>query len=360
MAMNDNPYFSPGRNIDPDQLRLWIESLVGAGYDPQQGKFGPSLSRTPILQDVGVGDASSQIDTGRTEDYIYQPRNVSTWGGNDVADVWDRQGNYLGASSGATDLRSLARLAGTAAAGYYGAQYLNGAGGASAAGGTAPTTATLGADAMAVQFPALTEAGLGSIPATMTAEEAAALGLSGAGSGLGGGAGAGTGAGSGGGSATSLDGLDAAALDSGAGPTNVGAGGWGGNMNWMDLAKLAMGIYGASQSRNGQTTQTSSQTREPWAPAAPYLLNQLAQGAKLQEQYAAQPFTDLQRGAINQRIGLLSGLNQQVLPGLLSSLSGVTAGYQRPGGPAPRAGFNFDPQGLLGQMNSGIDWTRRD
>lgn len=299
MAMNDNPYFSPGRNIDPDQLRLWIESLVGAGYDPQQGKFGPSLSRTPILQDVGVGDASSQIDTGRTEDYIYQPRNVSTWGGNDVADVWDRQGNYLGASSGATDLRSLARLVGTAVAGYYGARYLNGAG-------------------------------------------------------------AGTGAGSGGESATSLDGLDAAALDSGAGPTNVGAGGWGGNMNWMDLAKLAMGIYGASQSRNGQTTQTSSQTREPWAPAAPYLLNQLAQGAKLQEQYAAQPFTDLQRGAINQRIGLLSGLNQQVLPGLLSSLSGVTAGYQRPGGPAPRAGFNFDPQGLLGQMNSGIDWTRRD
>lgn len=129
-------------------------------------------------------------------------------------------------------------------------------------------------------------------------------------------------------------------------------------MDLGTLAKLAGAIYGAQQSKD--RTQTSTQTHDPWAPAQPYLLAQLGNVAKLQEHYQANPINDIQKGAANQKIGLLSALNSQVLPGLLSGMGTMSAGYQRPGGPAPRAsGMNYDPSALLtGMQGNNVDWSR--
>lgn len=132
----------------------------------------------------------------------------------------------------------------------------------------------------------------------------------------------------------------------------------GGSMDLGTLAKLAGAAYGAYEGRD--KTQTTTQTHDPWAPAQPYLLAQLGNVAKLQQHYQNNPVNDLQKGAANQKIGLLSALNSQVLPGLLSGMGTLSAGYQRPGGPAPRpSGMNYDPSALLaGMQGNNIDWSR--
>ena len=152
MAINTNPTYKAGQKLDSEQLKAllalrdngpqWGETTGDAGghrYEINEwsmpGKFGAVVARDPA--------------TGKT--LIYQPRNVSTWGGNDTSDVWDDQGNYVGISSGATDLRSLARLAAAAAASYYaaGATFgAEGAGAGAAAGGAdAATSAAWGSGA---------------------------------------------------------------------------------------------------------------------------------------------------------------------------------------------------------------------
>ena len=126
MAINTNPTsYKAGQKLTADQLKALLalrdngsqygETTGDAGgqrYDINQwsmpGKFGATVSRDP--------------QTGKT--LIYQPRNVSTWGGNDTADVWDEQGNYVGTSSGESELGGFARhvvlpaVLGTAASQY--------------------------------------------------------------------------------------------------------------------------------------------------------------------------------------------------------------------------------------------------
>lgn len=139
MAINTNPTFKTGQKLTPEQLKALLalrdngsqygETTGDAGgqrYDINQwsmpGKFGATVSRDP--------------QTGKT--LIYQPRNVSTWGGNDTADVWDEQGNYVGTSSGEGELGGLLRhVVIPAIGGAVASQY---AGAASASGGADAAT----------------------------------------------------------------------------------------------------------------------------------------------------------------------------------------------------------------------------
>jgi hypothetical protein len=308
-----------------------------------------------------------------------------------------------GSSSDAGDARQAAMAIAAMVAMAYGIPAMTGAegaavGAAEAGGGIAGGSGlTLGGSAGYGSIGAAsglggTGAGLSITPgmaAAFTTPELAALGAAGTGSVLSasGGAGGGSGAAANGASGASNAGLssaDRAALlsNSGYGPGMTGAqttafdtvsgltgsnslgasvanavgGDWtgalqslGGSMDWTDLARLGLAAYGASQSRDGSTTQS----RDPWGPAQPFLLNQLNTGAQLQQQLQQQPFNAVQQQAMQQKLGLLNGLNGQAMPGLLSGLNTMQQGYQRPGGPAARApAFNFGGQGLLASMQS--------
>lgn len=116
--------------------------------------------------------------------------------------------------------------------------------------------------------------------------------------------------------------------------------------NWL---KLAGAVGGAVDAKD----QTQTQTRDPWGPAQPYILEALQQGQKLNQQYQAQPFSPQQQTAYNNLGGLLNLANTNA-PGLLSGFQANATGannYDRSNprksllGSAPMQG-NWNP-GLL-------------
>ena len=124
MAINTAPTFKPGQKLTPEQ----IKQMMALAQNPQRsgsmdGKFGAQIVFDPrqVQRGTSVGaDAETMADpTGAGRYLISQPRNVSSMGGSDVSDVWDGDGNYLGTSSGATDLRGLANLVATSVGSYY-------------------------------------------------------------------------------------------------------------------------------------------------------------------------------------------------------------------------------------------------
>lgn len=138
MAINTNPTFQAGQKLTATQLQALL-ALRDNG--PQTERLGIDAMEAPVNQWAMPGKFGATVTrdpaTGKT--YITQPRNVSTWGGNDTADVWDEQGNYMGPTSGATDARSLARLAAMSYGAYTGASAMAGAEGAAGAGAGAGT-----------------------------------------------------------------------------------------------------------------------------------------------------------------------------------------------------------------------------
>lgn len=396
MAVNKNPLFAFGQNLTPEQIAYMRALLNQEAFDTYDGgdtgiftttpalsqgrvggKFGPSINWEPDQITNGSStEGGFQVipdPSGSGRYIITQPRNVSTWGNSDVADLWDGEtGEWLGVSTGATGLRGLANFAATAAALYGGVNALGGGAGAATggAGAAAPSTATLGADALAVNLPEITAADLVGSGGWMGGTEAAAggAGLGGAVAGNADKAALLSNAGYGPG----MTGAQTSAFDAVAGATGsntlgaaaadlAGSGGLpaalktlGGAMNWTDLAKLGMAAYGAYDA-NKDKQQTSS--RDPWAPAQPFLLAQLMRGAQLQDQYTQQPFSAAQQTAYGNVGGLLDSLNATA-PGLLSALQ-VNAGggnqfvrgrqnaiptYDMPG-------WNFQP-GLLGNFGT--------
>lgn len=61
------------------------------------------------------------------------------------------------------------------------------------------------------------------------------------------------------------------------------------------LAKLGGAVLGAASAKDTQTT--ASQSKDPWAPAQPYLLDNLKTNAAMQEHYRANPFNNEQKTA---------------------------------------------------------------
>jgi len=152
-------------------------------------------------------------------------------------------------------------------------------------------------------------------------------------------------------------------LAAGAAELASGGGGWleaakalGGSMDLGTLGKLAMAAYGASQSKDG----TSTNTRDPWAPAQPFLLNQLAAGAALQDKLQQQPFSQAQQTAYGNQGNLLDAINGQ-MPALLAGFGANASGANQFTRGArnqrlqPVQSFNpsaYQPAGLLGYLGS--------
>lgn len=99
----------------------------------------------------------------------------------------------------------------------------------------------------------------------------------------------------------------------------------GGNMNWLDWGKLGLQALGAYQGYQDGKDQQQTQTRDPWGPAQPYILEALQQGQKLNQQYQAQPFSPQQQTAYNNLGGLLNLANTNA-PGLLSGFQANATG----------------------------------
>lgn len=73
------------------------------------------------------------------------------------------------------------------------------------------------------------------------------------------------------------------------------------------------GIFGGSDSK-------TTQNRDPWAPAQPWLLNNIASGQKLQNYYQQNPFSEAQKQAYSRQFDA-NDLVRQTIPGLTSQLS---------------------------------------
>lgn len=103
----------------------------------------------------------------------------------------------------------------------------------------------------------------------------------------------------------------------------TGGGGfdWSKLLNGRTLAALLGGTAGALDGKDKQ--QTTS--RDPWAPAQPYLRGLLADGAQLYDQYKANPHSQAQQTAYGNYGGLLDAINSNA-PGLLSGFAANASG----------------------------------
>lgn len=240
----------------------------------------------------------------------------------------------------------------------YGLSALTGAGAGAAAGEGLGTMGTIGAGSgQYAAMPSVLESGvsLGSVPA-VSGTVAGAGGLGGITAGqVAGGASA----------AAGLGGGDVGTVD----PYGPGSG-WGQDTlsnigatndtgaSWLDsLAGLVgsngmipwQNVLGAYMGYKSSQDQQQTSSRDPWSGAQPMLRGLLDQGQSLQQQYAAQPFSQQQQTAYNNLGGLLNAANASA-PGLLSGMTANSTGannYDRAnprkalqGGGASLAGFN--------------------
>lgn len=245
----------------------------------------------------GIDPASRQGDfymaldeQGRPNIYRDLERNTF---GQDSAAVYGMDGAPIGMSSGDSTALGLLKAAALSAAGYGAASALGGAG----AGGAAGNGAWLGEGA-ASGVPAwdAAAAGAGAAPA---AGGAAATGAASSG--------AGNGAWLGEGVSSGVPAWDTAAK------TAAGTGSNLGSLGNLNAGGLLGAVAGAMDSKDQQ--QTTS--RDPWAPAQPFLKDLLATAQGLLGQYSQTPISAQQQQYAQRVNGLLDQQNQ-ALPGLLS------------------------------------------
>lgn len=88
---------------------------------------------------------------------------------------------------------------------------------------------------------------------------------------------------------------------------------------------LLGGLFG---SKNKAPTQTESKT--PWAPAQPYLTENLARNKQLQDYYSQNPFNGLQQQGYENLYGDQNNFRQNIAPGLMQfANNGMNSNYQR-------------------------------
>lgn len=121
-------------------------------------------------------------------------------------------------------------------------------------------------------------------------------------------------------------------------------GGDGGDGGDGLLAKYGGAIVGGllGASGGGDTQTSSSANKTPWAPAQPYLLDNLKTNASLQNSYQQNPFNAQQQTSYNNTFGDLNNFRNSTAPGLMQFANSAMSGsYQRPQHSAPgMAGYS--------------------
>ena len=117
---------------------------------------------------------------------------------------------------------------------------------------------------------------------------------------------------------------------------------------------LIGGLMGGDEGGDGgggQQQSTASKS-EPWAPAQPYILDNLKDTKKLQDFYRKTPFNPQQQTSYQNLFGDLDNFRQNIAPGLMGFANkAMTSNYQRQRGGAPGSGGGYggpvQPGGLM-------------
>lgn len=98
-------------------------------------------------------------------------------------------------------------------------------------------------------------------------------------------------------------------------------------MPWGAVAGAAIGLVGdqMSKDKNGGAGTT---TQQPWAPATPWLLQNINQGQALQQQLQAQPFSAKQQAAYDNTYAA-NDFTRSLVPSLLTQLQGQQVGFDK-------------------------------
>lgn len=136
------------------------------------------------------------------------------------------------------------------------------------------------------------------------------------------------------------------------------------------------GLLGGSLDGNETTNGgAGTTTKSPWAPAAPYLTDNLARNQQMQNFYAANPFNAQQKTAYQNTFSDLDNLRNNVMPGVMQfANNAMTGSYQRPSysrpgmagygdrslNQSPGAGLGNVFSAAPGQSYSAIDWNAND
>lgn len=134
-------------------------------------------------------------------------------------------------------------------------------------------------------------------------------------------------------------------------------------MTWGAIGGAAVSVVGGALMSGGGSDKnggagTQTQSKDPWAPVQPWILNNVVQGQNLQNAYTKQPFSNLQNQAYNNQNNQ-SAYMRALVPDLLGQISGQQLGYDRSNPNARPTAFNFASgdtlKGLLAQMASGAN-----
>lgn len=113
------------------------------------------------------------------------------------------------------------------------------------------------------------------------------------------------------------------------------------------LAKIGGAVIGAASAKDTQTS--ASQSKDPWAPAQPYLLDNLKTNAAMQEYYRANPFSNEQKTAYQGLLNTVANNAANAAP----MTANANAFMKSNRGRMPAM------QGLLsGTQAAPIDWTQ--
>lgn len=110
-------------------------------------------------------------------------------------------------------------------------------------------------------------------------------------------------------------------------------------------AQVGGALGGAASSKGGTSTTTQNQTRDPWAPAQPWMKDLIAQGQGLQAHYQQNPFSALQQQQYGNQFGLLNAMNQMA-PQLTANNNTMMQGYDRYADKKTRGKPQFAPMTL--------------
>ena len=117
---------------------------------------------------------------------------------------------------------------------------------------------------------------------------------------------------------------------------------------------LIGGLMGGDEEGGGGggQQQSTARTSEPWAPAQPYILDNLKDTKKLQDFYRKTPFNPQQQTSYQNLFGDLDNFRQNMAPGLMNFANrAMTSNYQRQRGGAPGSGGGYggpvQPGGLM-------------
>jgi len=115
-------------------------------------------------------------------------------------------------------------------------------------------------------------------------------------------------------------------------------------MTWGMIGSAVVGgVLSRSQKSGGGTT---TENKQPWAPAQPYILDSLKSGQQLRDYYRQNPFNPQQKTSYQNMFGDIDNFRQNTAPGLMDfANNAMGSNYQRQRGGAVGGGAGYG--GLL-------------